>query len=235
MDRSRIDFTVIDGPEIMRDIVLLEDHPILRDEIASCLDKHGHAVTSVGTLADFWPLMPKVRIAIIDITLPDGSGFDAVDRLRALSPRAGIIVLTARGSLDDKLAGLAAGADHYLVKPFSLLELSAIIEALKRRVGHGWSLDPQRRELINPSGAALALSTSEFAVLEILAKHQGEIVDRRFIVEAMGHDWLAYDLRRLDSLVSRLRHRWMREVGKTLPLKTEHGRGYRFTEGIRLI
>lgn len=219
----------------MGDIILLEDHPILREEIASFLAKRGQAVTSVGTLADFRPLMPKVRIAIIDITLPDGSGFDAVERLRALSPRAGIIVLTARGSLDDKLAGLSGGADHYLVKPFSLLELSAIIEALDRRLGHGWSLDPHRRELTNTSAHAIDLSAAEFALIEILAKHQGDIVDRRTIVEAMGHDWLDYDLRRLDSLVSRLRRRWWNEAGKALPLKTEHSRGYRFTEGIRLI
>lgn len=218
----------------MSDLILLEDHPILRDEIASCLGKRGQAVTSVGTLADFWPLLLKVRIAIIDISLPDGSGFEAVERLRAVSPRAGIIVLTARGSLDDKLAGLSGGADHYLVKPFSLLELSAIIEAMDRRLGRGWRLDPDRRKLINPSDEALELSAAEFALIEILAKHQGEIVDRRTIVEALGHHWLDYDLRRLDSLVSRLRNRWLREVGNALPVKTEHSRGYRFTEGIRL-
>ncbi|KAA6182296.1 response regulator transcription factor [Thiohalocapsa marina] len=219
----------------MSRITLLEDEPTLCDEMAAFLRKRGHAVQQAWRLADFWPLMAQTGIAIIDVMLPDGSGFEAVQQLRALSPRAGIIVLTARGSLDDKLTGLGGGADHYLLKPIKLLELAAVIDSLARRLGEGWRLDAQRHELASPSGSVIALSAAELVFLRTLARARGASVSRRSLIEALGHDWLTYDERRLEQLVSRLRRRCEEGVDQPLPVKTERGKGYSLTESMQAV
>lgn len=212
----------------MARIALLEDETLLRKELAAFLSKRGHEVAQAGTLAEFWPLMPQVDIAILDLMLPDGSGEEVARRLRLEHPRVGILMLTARGAIQNRLQGLDAGADHYLVKPFRLVELAAIIDALLRRLGVGWRLDGQRRLLIAPDGFSSALSVAEMTLFNLLCGHPGEVVTQRTLVEALGFDWLDYDRRRLDKLVSRLRHRWQEESGQELPLKTEYRHGYSF-------
>lgn len=216
----------------MPTIALLEDEEDLREEVADFLAGKGYRVLQAGTLAAFAPLANVARVAVLDMMLPDGSGFEAVKMLRAGSARTGIVMLTALGTLDDRLAGLGAGADHYLVKPFSLLELHAVIETLLRRVGREWVVDTRTRRLWSPGGATVELSAREAQFIELLARSGGAAVSRREIVEAMGQDWASYDLRRLDTLVSRLRAQWQRETGKELPLKTLHGEGYAFGEPI---
>ena len=212
----------------MARIALLEDEILLRKELAAFLSKRDHEVAQAGTLAEFWPLMPQVDIAILDLMLPDGSGEEVARRLRQEHPRVGILMRTARGAIQDRLQGLDAGADHYLVKPFRLVELAAIIDALLRRLGTGWRLDGQRRLLIAPDGFSSALSVAEMTLFNLLCGHPGEVVTQRTLVEALGFDWLDYDRRRLDKLVSRLRHRWQEESGQELPLKTEYRHGYSF-------
>ena len=212
----------------MARIALLEDEILLRKELAAFLSKRDHEVAQAGTLAEFWPLMPQVDIAILDLMLPDGSGEEVARRLRQEHPRVGILMLTARGAIQDRLQGLDAGADHYLVKPFRLVELAAIIDALLRRLGTGWRLDGQRRLLIAPDGFSSALSVAEMTLFNLLCGHPGEVVTQRTLVEALGFDWLDYDRRRLDKLVSRLRHRWQEESGEELPLRTEYRHGYSF-------
>ncbi|WP_295404735.1 response regulator [uncultured Thiocystis sp.] len=124
----------------MTRILLLEDDWILREELALFLVELGYEVLEAGTLAEFAPLIPGAALAIIDINLPDGDGFDALACLRAQRPGAGAIMLTARGALEDRVRGLTEGADHYLVKPICLVELAAIVQALLRRVAPGWRL-----------------------------------------------------------------------------------------------
>ena len=216
----------------MSTVALLEDEEGLREEVADFLASKGHRVLQAGTLAEFAPLADAARVAVLDLMLPDGSGFEAVRMIRERSARTGIIMLTALGTLDNRLTGLGAGADHYLVKPFSLLELHAVIETLLRRVGREWVMDTRTQRLCSPSGAAVELSTREAQIIELLARSGGAAVSRREIVEAMGQDWASYDLRRLDTLVSRLRAQWQRETGQELPLKTLHGEGYAFGEPI---
>ncbi len=90
----------------MANIALLEDEVLLRKELAAFLGKRGHQVSQAGSLAEFWPLPAATDIAILDLMLPDGSGLDAASRLRQQFPRLGIIMLTALGATQDKLAGL---------------------------------------------------------------------------------------------------------------------------------
>lgn len=214
--------------ETMANILLLEDEVALREEVASFLEQSGHRVNQVGTLSDFYPLMSHAQVAIIDINLPDGSGLDAAKRLRDLSGRSAIIMLTARSSMDDRLAGLYGGADHYLTKPFSLLELGALIDVTLRRIGQGWRLDMQRHVLVSPEGVGLELNPQEMAIFHQLSMQAESIASKRSLVETMGFDWLDYDLRRLDTLISRLRQRWREKCATELPLKTEHREGYSF-------
>jgi two-component system, OmpR family, response regulator len=220
----------------MARIVVLEDEAVLREELAAFLGKRGHTIKEAGALADFWPLMAGVDIALIDLMLPDGDGFSAVTRLRETCPAVGVIMLTARSGLQDTLQGLASGADHYLIKPFRLLELAAIIETLLRRMGAGWRLSLPAHRLTSPDGFCMALTASEMTLLKLLTTvPPGGFIDRRSVVEALGQNWLDYDLRRLDTLVSRLRHRWLEETGQCLPLRTEHRKGYSFGVALQLM
>ena len=219
----------------MATIALLEDEQDLREEVAAFLASRGHRVLQAGSLAAFMPIASQARIALLDVMLPDGHGFEAVRTIRQHSSRTGIVMLTAMGTLDDRVAGLGAGADHYLVKPFRLLELQAVIDALLRRIGRDWVFDATRVSLLNPGNIALQLSTQEAVLIRLLARSAGRPVSRRQIVEALGQDWSTYDLRRLDTLVSRLRLRWQRDSGQELPLKTLHREGYTFGEPIEAL
>ena len=212
----------------MPTILMLEDELALREEVADFLCNRGHRVLQAGTLAEFAPLVPQARVCLLDMMLPDGSGLDAARMVREQSSRVGIIMLTARGQLQDRLEGLTWGADHYLVKPFGLLELGAIIDALLRRVGIEWILDANAGRLSDPEGRSMNLTPQEMTLVRRLCEAGAEPVSKRQLVEALGQDWSSYDLRRLDTLVSRLRLRWRREVGRELPLKTLHREGYGF-------
>ena len=215
-------------------IALLEDDEDLREDLASFLTDKGHDVSQVGTLAEYRSILPALDIALLDLMLPDGSGFDAIIETHTRCPRAGVIVLTALGSMHDRLLGLHDGADHYLVKPFDFDELSGTIDALLRRLGSGWRLDRQSRELVNPQGMSCVLAAREFMLLELLANNTGKIVSRRSIVDAFGENWLDFDLRTLDTLVSRLRRRWHDLSGEDLPIKTEYRHGYSFGAVIQI-
>jgi len=102
----------------MSHIGILEDNHVLREELTGFFSQRGHMVYQAGTLAEFWPLIEKIELAILDINLPDGEGFEAVKRMRDERPRGAIVLLTARQTLEDKLNGLNDGADVYLSKPF---------------------------------------------------------------------------------------------------------------------
>ncbi len=212
----------------MSHIGILEDSEVLRVELAGFFFQRGHTVYQAGTLAEFWPLMEHIELAILDINLPDGEGFDAAKRMRAEKPRSAIILLTARQKLEDKLNGLNGGADVYLGKPFKLLELEAYVNSLLRKVGQGWRLCSQRRALLSPSGQQLLLKPPEYQICELFADHADAVIDKRTMVEALGHDWCSYDLRRLDKLISRLRLRWETLQAEPFPLRTEFKAGYRF-------
>ncbi len=218
----------------MSRIVLLEDEIELREEVAAFLQKRGWDVIQAGSVAEFSHCLGQAEMAIIDVMLPDGSGMEAAAQLRQQRPGCGIIMLTARGTTMDKLRGLYGGADHYLVKPVKLLELAAVIDALSRRVVSHWQLLGQSHSLSAPQGISLVLSALEMKLCYLFVQQPGRTVTRRQIAEAFGHDWLDFDQRRLDTLVSRFRQRWRTNAAFELPLKTEHREGYSFSMPITL-
>lgn len=215
---------------------LLEDEVDLRSEIAEYLQSLDYQVLEAGTVKSFQPLIDQIQIAIIDIGLPDGDGFQVANNINLQHTQIGVIMLTAHGEIDDKIHGLSMGADQYLVKPIKFEELAANISALSRRIiPKSWEINTLQHQLISPQNIVDELSPYEFTLLELLAKHPGNIVSRTDIAEAFGVNWIEYDERHLDQLISRLRKRWKTNNNITLPIKTAHGQGYMFSEHIKLI
>jgi DNA-binding response OmpR family regulator len=207
---------------------LLEDEVDLREELEAYLSAAGYRVIAAHSAAEFFAAGAGLRfdVVIVDRGLPDVDGLQVVERLRRDSPRTRIVMLTARGGSEDRICGLQTGADQYLVKPVSLPELAAHVSALLRRMPKGWRLVGSERCLYAPDDGRLALSAREFDLLNLIARRGSRMAGRREVAEALGWDWLMFDQRRLDTLISRLRRRCRDECGHELPIRTEHARGY---------
>lgn len=215
---------------------LLEDDIDLREELEAYLATVGHRVLAAHSAAEFFAASAGLRfdVVIVDRGLPDADGLEVIERLRRESPGIGIVMLTGRGASEDRITGLQQGADHYLVKPVKLPELAAHVAALLRRLPLGWRLVRRECCLYAPDNTRLALSAREFGLLGLIADRGGRMAGRRDVAEALGWDWLSFDQRRLDTLISRLRRRCREECGYELPIRTEHARGYLATETIDL-
>ncbi len=225
----------------MAHIILLEDERILREDLSDFLANCGHSVQAVGSIAEFERQFAPGRhlIAILDLGLPDGDGMDIIARLRRDNLRLGIIVLTARSSTRDKVAGLQSGADHYLIKTVDLDILAAVVDSLARRLDLGgvsgdWVLDDLKRELVAPGLPPIELSAQDYTVLKAIIDGRGQSVSKQDIVSALGEDYLSYDLRRLDTQINRLRRKVLDATGIELPLKTLRNEGYQFYGAIAL-
>jgi two-component system OmpR family response regulator len=174
---------------------------------------------------------------VLDVMLPDTSGFDVCRTLRQQGVWAPVLMLTARDAVADRVEGLDSGADDYLVKPFALVELLARLRSLMRRgkperpavveVGD-LRLDPARRE-VHRGESAIELSAKEFALLETLMRHNGEVLSRFDLLE---HAWdFAYESRSnvIEVYVRRLREKVDRPFGRH-SIETVRGTGYRLRE-----
>ena len=200
------------------------------------LTSEGLAADVAGTGEDaLWMAKAHPYDAIVlDVMLPGLSGFETCRRLRNDGVWAPVLMLTARDSVEDRVAGLDTGADDYLVKPFAFAELLARLRALARRgdserpsvleVGD-LRLDPATREVERDS-TAIELSAKEFALLETFMRRPGEVLSRLHLLE---HAWdFAYDNRSnvVDVYVRRLRLRIDKPFGRET-LETVRGSGYR--------
>ena len=175
---------------------------------------------------------------VLDVMLPDGSGFDLCRRLREQGVATPILFLTARGEVGDRIAGLDAGADDYLRKPFALAELHARLRALGRRQGItppavvrlGDATVEFGARRITRAGAELPLTAREWSVLEMLAARGGRVVTREELLETLWGEANASSSESLDVIVSRLRRKLGDAAGAAL--QTVRGAGYRL-EGAR--
>jgi two-component system OmpR family response regulator len=176
-------------------------------------------------------------VVVLDVMLPDTDGFEVCRRLRIASVWSPVLMLTARDSVDDRVAGLDSGADDYLVKPFAFAELLARLRALVRRgdperpavltVGT-LNLDPATRE-VRRGSAVIPLSAKEFSLLETFMRRPGQVLTRLHLLE---HAWdFAYDNRSnvVDVYVRRLRRKIDEPFGLA-SLETVRGVGYRLRE-----
>ena len=204
--------------------------------VQRALEEEGHAVDIARNGADgLWLATENAYGAIVlDVMLPDFDGFELCRRLRQKEVWAPVIMLTARDSVADRVRGLDAGADDYLVKPFSLAELAARLRALARRddrsrpvlLAEGdLKLDPAAKRAWR-AGTELRLSPKEFALLELFLRHPGEVLTRSRIIEALWD--FAYDggSNVVDQYVNYLRRKVDAPFGRH-DIETVRGMGYR--------
>jgi two-component system response regulator RegX3 len=224
-----------------RRILLVEDEVSITEPLAEALRSEGFETQVAGTVAEALELARGgPDLVLLDVMLPDGSGFDVCRELRQ-SSRVPIIMLTARGEEADRVVGLELGADDYVVKPFSAREVVARIRAVLRRVNapepdYGTDtavevgelrLDPARREVTH-RGEALELSRKEFDLLELLMRNAGSVVTReRLIDEVWDPNWFG-STKTLDVHVSGIRRKLGDDPSEPRYLHTVRGVGFRF-------
>jgi two-component system response regulator PhoP len=221
-------------------LLLIEDDAALRLGLARKLEADGFRVDQAADGEDglFQAREYPVDLAIVDLGLPKLSGLSVVQRLRADGRTIPILILTARGSWQDKVVGLEAGADDYLVKPFEYPELAARVKALLRRSLKATSdvltLGPLDIDFSAQSarlnGAALDLTTYEYRVLELLVRERARVVSKQELSDYLYPHDEDRDSNVLEVLVGRLRRK-LDPDGTLAPIETLRGRGYRFTLG----
>lgn len=219
-------------------LLLIEDDTALRTGLARQLEADGYRVDQAGDgeeglfLAREYP----VDLAIVDLGLPKLNGITIVQRLRADGRDIPILILTARSTWQDKVQGLEAGADDYLVKPFDYPELAARVKALLRRSLKATSdvlaLGPLAIDFSAQAaklhGEPLELTTFEYRMLEYLVRERARVVTKQELSDYLYPHGEDRDSNVLEVLIGRLRRKLDPE-GKLAPIETVRGRGYRFT------
>ncbi|QUQ71776.1 response regulator transcription factor [Kutzneria sp. CA-103260] len=216
----------------MRILVVEDDDRVARG-LVTALRHAGYDVHRVGTVADAVSA-PPVDVVLLDMGLPDGSGLEVLRRLR--DSGTAVIAVTARGEERDRVLGLRAGADDYVVKPFGTAELLARIEAVLRRTRKARAevsdaeavevgplkLDSATRA-VSVQGRELALTRKEFDLLALLAARPGQVVSRDLIMDQVWQASYEAPTRTLDTHVAALRGK----LGGLVRIETVRGVGYR--------
>ena len=217
-------------------ILLIEDEPSLGQAVREHVAATGHAVDHVLRLDDARAALRAVDYGLIllDLHLPDGRGLDLLKGLRNGGDKRPVIILTARDQIRDRIDGLNAGADDYLVKPFDLDELTARVAAVARRSAGDPSptirlgeieIDQAARSL-HRAGAPVDLTAREWAVLDRLLSRRNQVVTKAQIEEALYPFGAEIESNAIEVHVSRLR----KKLGTSV-IETERGLGYRLGRG----
>lgn len=221
-------------------ILLVEDEISLGESVAILFKKEGHICEWVKNFGagDEKAAVYQYDCAIIDITLPGGNGLDIVKNLKKNNPRTGIIIISAKNSLDDKISGLDLGADDYITKPFHLAELNSRLNSVLRRRNFEGSneiifeklkLIPDRQEVF-ANGKPISLTKKEFDLLLFFISNKNRVVTKESIAEHLWGD----DMDMADSFdfiyshVKNLRKKIL-DAGASDYLKSVYGIGYKFS------
>jgi len=220
-------------------VLVVEDEVRMAGVLQRALKEEGHAVDVAGDGPQgLWLATENQYAAIVlDVMLPGMDGFELCRRLRESGAWAPVLMLTARDGVTDRVRGLDAGADDYLVKPFSLMELAARLRALARRDGRvrtpvlvegDLRLDPAAKRAWR-AGTELHLSPKEYSLLEFFLRHPGRVLTRSQIIEAVWD--FAYDggSNVVDQYVNYLRRKIDSPFGRH-DLETVRGMGYRLRQ-----
>lgn len=217
-------------------ILIIEDSDILRTNITIGLRKQGYVVDESADGEDgLWQAETGGHdMVVLDLGLPKIDGMLVLDKLRQNGCTVPVLILTARDSIDARVAGLGAGADDYLVKPFAFEELVARTEALLRR-SHGAAtnilsvdtllLDTAARK-VTLDGAPVGLARREYALLEILMRNAGAVVSRTDIESRIYDDYVEPNSNVVDAAISILR-KAIDKSGAPSRIETRRGEGYR--------
>ncbi|MEW6005255.1 MAG: response regulator transcription factor [Stygiobacter sp.] len=221
-------------------ILLIEDEKDLAKSIVDFIGKEDFIVEAVN---DYSTAEEKINLyeydcTLVDLMLPDGSGLDIVKKLKKLQPKCGIIIITAKNTIDDKLTGLDLGADDYLTKPFHLAELNARIKSiLRRRFYDGSSeiiineivIDTEKHE-VKVNNKIVELTRREYDILLFFISNKEKVLTKESIVEHIwGDDANAFD--NFDFVYTHIKNlrKKLIEQGANDYIKSVYGIGYKFT------
>ncbi len=213
-------------------VLLIEDEPGLGAAVREHVAAAGHAVDWFQSLAAgeaAWTVVPY-DVVLLDLVLPDGRGLDLLAKLRKAGNATPVVIITARDQISDRIAGLNAGADDYLVKPFDLDELTARLNAVARRyagnpnpmltVG-GMDVDLAARR-VRVAGQPVDLTAREWGLLELLLRHPGALVTKGQLEEAIYAFGAEVESNAIEVYISRMRKKLGRDT-----IETVRGIGYR--------
>ena len=223
-------------------ILIIEDDPSLRELIAQSLTDRERAV--VETADNLRSALYKIEdydydCVLLDIMLPDGSGFTLLERLKAMKKRESVIIISARDTTDDKVAGLELGADDYLAKPFHLAELHARIRSVVRRSRQAGEVDirlgnvrllPETFQVF-VADRELSLGRKEYGILAYLFHRPGHLINKETLAEAVWGDHVD-QADNFDFVYAQMKNlrRKLTDAGATIQLKSVYGFGYKLIE-----
>ena len=225
----------------MKKILVLEDEANIRSFVVLNLSRAGYEAIEAGTgeeALEQLRLNPDVRVAILDIMLPDMDGFEVCRRIRASNSKIGIIMLSARTQEMDKVTGFMTGADDYVTKPFSPMELTARIDALYRRIGGEMMDDGEiqqppfvlntRKRTLEKNGQRVKLTQVEYAIMKMFMENPGKALSREEILKFVwGENYLG-ELKIVDVNIRRLRIKIEDNAQKPVFINTVWGYGYKW-------
>ncbi len=218
-------------------LLVVEDDATLRETLCSQLAEAGFGVEQAadGREGLYFALEYPIDLAIIDLGLPEISGLDVIRQLREKGKSYPILILTARDRWQDKVDGLSAGADDYVVKPFHFEEVTARVNALLRRSG-GWAsavlsagpvtLDTLRQDL-SVDERSIELTSYEYKIIEHLMIRAGEVISKTELTDRLYDQDFERDSNVIEVFIGRLRKK-MDPENTLKPIETLRGRGYRF-------
>jgi two-component system, OmpR family, response regulator len=229
-------------------ILIVDDQKEICDLVQDYLSGEGYRVSTAQNGAEMHRIMAQspVDLVILDLMLPGEDGLTLARSLRDELPNVGIIILTGRGEIVDRIIGLEMGADDYLPKPFHLRELLARVKSVLRRASSrgaerqsaqprskarfaGWNLDLSSRELYSPAGKEVRLTTGEFDLLAAFVNNANQVLTRdRLLDLARNREAGPFD-RTIDVQVGRLRRKLEDDPQRPTIIKTVRGSGYIFT------
>jgi two-component system response regulator PhoP len=218
-------------------LLVIEDDDTLRETLAAQLAQAGYAVEQAadGREGLYFAMEYPVDLAIIDLGLPEVSGLDIIREAREKGRTYPILILTARDRWQDKVDGLSAGADDYVVKPFHFEEVGARVHALLRRSG-GWAssvmtagpvvLDMARQD-VTVDGSPVELTSFEYKIIEYLMLRAGQVISKTELTERLYDQDFERDSNVIEVFIGRLRKK-LDPDNALKPIETLRGRGYRF-------
>lgn len=225
-------------------ILVIEDDKAIRTGVVDALESEGYEAVEAGTAKDGLEaaMLSDAVLVLLDLGLPDRDGNEVLQAIRDARPTLPVIVLTARGSEEDRVKGLKLGADDYVVKPFSARELLARVEAVLRRSAErlpdlkeiaieGGTVDVARLEARFRDGKRVELSAREIELLLYLARHRGRVVNREELLRNVWRiDPRGLETRTIDMHVVRLREKLRDDPAQPRVVRTVRGKGYVYQE-----
>ena len=240
-------------------VLVVDDEPRIRTLLRRYLVEEGFKVSEAGDGVTMRAMLEReaIDLVLLDLMMPGEDGLSLARYIRQRSDIP-IIMLTGKGDLIDRVAGLETGADDYITKPFELREVLARIRTVMRRAGprmtaaatqsesatdeitrevlvfEGWRFDLLRRELRRMTGELVPLTAGEFELLCVFARRPNRVLNREQLIDLVkGREWAAYD-RGVDTQVMRLRKKIESDPGNPSLIKTVRGAGYVFAAAVTL-